>query len=95
VNRNDLIRALREVDGLPDPPMKRGRGPKRRHIYEAGSGPQLKPSGRFYMTFAAYPGGSSEEIPLSLIEELEREGIIMRESPKFRSWVLADKESAA
>lgn len=91
MNRNKLIRALREVDGLPEP----GRGPKRRHIYEAGEGPQLKPSGRFYMSYASFPGGSSEEIPLSLIEELEREEIIVRESPKFRSWVLADKESAA
>lgn len=91
MNRNELIRALREVDGLPDPQ----KGPKHRHIYEAGEGPKLKPSGRFYMSYAAFPGGSSEEIPLVLIKELEREGIIVQESPKFRSWVLADKESAA
>jgi hypothetical protein len=91
VNRNELLAALRDVDGLPDP----HKGPKHRNIYEAGEGPRLKASGRFYMDYAAYPGGSAEEIPLALIQELEREGLIERESPTFQSWVLTDKGRGA
>lgn len=97
MNRNELLTALRKVEGLPDPPKrpKRREKPTRRNIYEAGEGPRLKPSGRFYMTYAAYPGGTSEEIPLALIQELEREGMIERESPEFNSWVLTDKGMTA
>jgi hypothetical protein len=87
MTKNELLAALRNVDGLPE---MRSKKPNHRTIYECGEGPQLRPSGRFHIDYAGFPGGLAEEVPLQLIRELEAEGLIRRESPKFKSWILTE-----
>jgi len=87
MTKNELLAALRNVDGLPE---LRNKKPNHRTIYECGKGSNLAPSGRFHVDYAAFPGGTAEEVPMHLIRELEAEGLIRRESPKFKSWILTE-----
>lgn len=85
MTRSELISILTAVDGLPQP------GPRYRTIYEAGEGPHLKPSGHFYMDYASFPGGSTEEVPAALIKELEADGTLVRtfpRDPQINAWRL-------
>jgi hypothetical protein len=87
MTKNELLAALRNVDGLPE---LRSKKPNHRTIYEAGKGSNLAPSGHFYVDYATFPSGTTEEVPLYLIRELETEGLIRRESPSFKSWILTE-----
>jgi hypothetical protein len=45
----------------------------------------------FYVDYASYPGGTTEEVPLTLIQDLESEGVIVRafpDKPEINAWVL-------
>jgi hypothetical protein len=79
LNRDQVIAALSTV-GLP-----RGR----RHIYEVAG-----PAGHFHIDYATYPDGSTGEVSRTIIDELEREGIIERaypDMPHVNSWVRAER----
>jgi hypothetical protein len=104
VTRDDVLNALRTTDELPTirrrsvgkskwtGRMRYIEDPSHRTIYEAGKGVLLRPSGQFFIDYATYPGGTSDEIPRSIIDELEREGKIRRafpDKPKINAWVLA------
>jgi hypothetical protein len=68
----------------------------KRTIYEAGKGARLEPSGHFYLDYATY-GGTSEEVPKSLIDRLEREKKLVRaflDHPEINAWVLPVGETA-
>jgi len=85
MTRSQLISILSNVDDLPQP------GPRYRTIYEAGYGPKLKPSGRFFIDYASFPGGSMEEVPIDLIRELEADGTLIRtfpQDPQINAWRL-------
>lgn len=89
LNRDQVLSALRDTAGLPETRSKF----KGRTIYEGGHGPRLEPSGRFYIDYASYPGGTAEEISLSVIGELERGGAIRRAFPdkSINAWVLCEE----
>jgi hypothetical protein len=90
MTREDLLKILRTVDGLP----VYGKGECCRTVYEA-DGSHNRGAHRFYVDFALYPGGSSEEVPQALIRELETEGVLVRafpNSPHINAWRLADGE---
>ena len=68
---------------------------KNRTIYESGD-ERGRATGRFHVDFATYPGGSTEEVPRALIDELEKAGIIERafpEGPHINAWKLSTGES--
>lgn len=86
-----VLAALRVTGGLPSTSSKKS-SPPCREIYESGTGPKLKPSGHFFMTFAAFPGGTSEEIPRAIIDRLEQRGLIKRsypDKPHLNAWRIA------
>jgi hypothetical protein len=87
----EVLDALRNVDSLPSNTGKLRHGEKFRTIYEAGKGQQLRPSGQFFIDYAAYPGGSTGEVPIAVIRELESAGLITAafpDNPKIKAWVL-------
>jgi hypothetical protein len=84
LDRNAVLGVLRETSGLPGKHAFRT-------IYEAGVGPKLKPSGQFYIDYASFPGGTQGEVPLEVIQELEREGLVRKaypDKPNIKAWVL-------
>ncbi len=91
MTRDELLATLQTVDGLPET----RKGSRHRTIYEAGIGARLRPSGQFYVDYASFPDGSAEEVPFNLITELESEGIIVRQSPDFKSWTLARRKGGS
>lgn len=87
LNRKEVLEALRNVANVP----QHRRGPKCRTIYEAGQGARLDPSGHFFIDYASFPGGTNQEVPLSVIRELEAEQVIVPlcpDNPKVKAWVL-------
>lgn len=87
MTREEVLEALQTIHGLP---LDRGARLRGRTIYEAGD-INGKGSGRFYIDYAAYPGGTSQQVPLSVIWELESEGLIVRsysDRPDIASWKL-------
>jgi len=84
MTRHKVLKVLQNVSGIPHG--------DHRTIYEAGRGPMLLPTGEFFIDYSTYPGGSSDEVPLAVIQELEREGLIRKAFPKkpeIKAWVLA------
>jgi hypothetical protein len=90
LTRELVLSALRNVSGVPSV-KRRGGGPDRmRSIYESGD-MRGRSSGRFHIDYASFPGGTTEEVPIALIRELEAEGLIVRafpSEPHINSWVL-------
>ena len=87
LTKEEVLSALRNVEQLPE---YRG-WQKCRTIYEWGDS-KGRGTGRFGLDFAAYPGGTAEEVPRSVINELEHEGIIERafpNAPSVNGWKLA------
>jgi hypothetical protein len=92
LTRDKVLETLRNVSEVPHS----GTGSKRRTIYEAGD-LRGRGSGRFFMDFAAFSGGTGEEVPLNVIQELENERIIMRaylDKPEIKAWVLRANREA-
>lgn len=83
INRSRLIAALTNVGGVPAASKKFPF--QRRTIYETATG-------EFSVDYATFPGGTTEDVPLALITELEAEGIIVPaypDYPKAKAWILA------
>lgn len=82
MNGDDLLNAMHAVEGLP---FERGKANRKmRTIY-------LAQGGGFYLDFAAYPGGTTDEVPRRLIDSLVSEGILERAfgfDPECEAWVL-------
>lgn len=96
MTKEELLTCLKQVDDLPDLPLVKRKGKSwtrnRRMIYEAGTGDKLKRSGHWFIDYASYAGGTTEEVPRHLIAELEKDGILVRafpEHPQIEAWVLA------
>jgi hypothetical protein len=88
MNREKVLETLRNTDALP----QCGKGKAHRTIYEAGVGSALAASGQFYIDYASFSGGCSQEVPLRIIRELESQGFIKRafpDKPSIKAWVLA------
>jgi hypothetical protein len=90
VNREELLKILRDVKSLPEVRLRGGKA-NHRTIYEAGRGARLQPSGHFFVDYASYGVGSSEEVPREIIHALETDGTIVRafpDQPEINAWVL-------
>jgi hypothetical protein len=84
MNRDVVLSALRAIDGLPQ-----WKNRNFRSIYETGDN-RGRGTGEFQIDFASFPGGTTEEVPRRLIDELEREGVIVRAyAPHINAWKLA------
>lgn len=84
LDKNQVLAALRNADQLPTIGKKQKKA--HRSIYEVAS-----PRGHFHITYATFPGGTSDEVPLLVIAELERDGLIKSEFPEVPdalSWKL-------
>lgn len=95
MNREQLLKCLRETAQLP---FANRKGIKERTIYEGGDR-NGRGSSEYFVDFASYPGGSTEQVPRSLIDQLESEGVLIRafpNAPAVNGWVLnRDKEITA
>src|ERR1035441_9608388 len=88
MDKATLLHVLQNTQSLP---FASRDGVKRRTIYESGD-VRGRGTGRFHIDFAAYDGGTAEEISRVLIDELEREGILTRafaDKPAIDAWVLS------
>lgn len=90
LTKNEVLNALRNIAGLPDWTKKQkyvGRS-----IYETGDS-RGRGTGEFQIDFASFPGGTSEYVPRPVIDELERDGLIVRafaDNPKINAWKLKE-----
>ncbi len=71
LDEDQTLAALRNTTAVPFVGKDVGRS-----IYEIAG-----PSGHFHIDYAAYPGGTTDEVPRKVIDELEREGVIRRAHP--------------
>jgi len=88
MNRRQVLTALRTIDDLPKTPHNKQNF---RTIYETGDA-KGRGTGRFAIDYASFPGGTAEEVPIQIILELERDGLIRRAYPDrqaVKAWVLA------
>jgi hypothetical protein len=83
---DDVLFVLENLGDVPEP----RKGERHRTIYEGGNS-RGKPTGRFWIDYASFRHGSSAEVPLRLIQELERSGKIVRAYPdtNIPAWRLA------
>lgn len=94
MTKSELLDVLSNTYDLPTWGKRKEKA--HRTIYESGIGPRLRPSGRFYVDYASYAHGTTEAVPLSLILQLESEGVLSRafpEKPEINGWVLTPKTS--
>lgn len=90
MTRDEVLTALRTVHDLPRIRLRNGR-PNHRTIYEWGDN-RGRGTGRFGIDYATFAGGTAEEVPFSVIESLERDGLIVKAypgAPNVKAWVLA------
>jgi hypothetical protein len=83
MTRERLIAALSDISGLPV-------GAKRRRMVYESAGRR-----HFHVDYASFPGGTTEEVPKSLIDELERDGILVRAypgCPEIAAWILGEQK---
>lgn len=88
LNKAQVLAAMRETADIPYGDKD---GRKRRNIYETVNGD-------FHLDYATYLGGRAEEVPRGVIDELEREGIIVRAYPtvpKVNCWKLSESFHSA
>ena len=80
LNKGQVLAALTNASGVPHFGKNVGRT-----IYEIAG-----PRGHFQIDYATYPGGVTEEVPRSVIDELEQEGKIWRAFPNtsINAWKL-------
>ena len=91
LNEAQVLECLLNVDALP-PWGTGGHRAKCRTIYEAGN-KRGYGSGKFYIDYQHYPGGTEEEVPRRVIDKLEKEGVIVRafpKNPQLNVWRLAN-----
>lgn len=96
MSREELLTALRTVHDLPKLRLRDGL-PNRRTMYEWGNS-KGEGTGRFGIDYPTFTGGSAKEIPLALIHELEREGVIVKAypaCPNVNAWILNQIEPQA
>ncbi len=81
---DDVLFVLKNFGDVPEPRFDfsqlRTKGERHRTIYEGGDS-RGKPTGRFWISYPSFRHGSSAEVPLRLIQELERSGKIVRAYP--------------
>ncbi len=81
LSKAEVLDALKDADFVP----KFGTGVGRK-IYEIAG-----PRGHFHIDYASFPGGTVDEVPRAVIDELERKGIIIRaypDAPHINAWKL-------
>ena len=91
LNKAQVLDALGNADALPFVGKGKRRMKPFRMIYEVAA-----PKGHFYIDYATYPGGTGDEVPLAVIAELEREGLITRafeDAPHIQAWKLNSRYS--
>lgn len=79
LSKSEILKSLRDVSMLPS-------HASHRTVYETRDGD-------IAIDFAAYPGGTVNRVPLDLILELEKDGIVQRAFPdkRINAWILASE----